>query len=69
MHDSKIATAGVSSTGYVACPQTWIKPVLRYGLETRSGDVRFGHELMVFEGRISARVRGSDGHKTVIEAD
>lgn len=68
---AKMAAAGASPTGFVACPQTWIEPVLRQALQARGGDVRFGHELMAFEdsgARVSARVRGPDGHESAIEA-
>ncbi|CUJ24176.1 FAD-dependent monooxygenase [Achromobacter dolens] len=69
---AKMAAAGASPTGFVACPQTWIEPVLRHALQTRGGDVRFGHEMLAFEDSgscVSARVRGPDDHESVIEAD
>ncbi|WP_343718845.1 FAD-dependent monooxygenase [Achromobacter dolens] len=69
---AKMAAAGASPTGFVACPQTWIEPVLRHALQTRGGDVRFGHEMLAFEDSgacVSARVRGPEDHESVIEAD
>lgn len=69
---TKMAAAGASPTGFVACPQTWIEPVLRQALQARGGDVRFGHELVAFDASgasVGARVRGPDGHEAAIEAD
>ena len=69
---AKMAAAGASPTGFVACPQTWIEPVLRQALQARGGDVRFGHELVAFDASaasVGARVRGPDGHEAAIEAD
>ncbi|MFM0287158.1 FAD-dependent monooxygenase [Paraburkholderia megapolitana] len=70
---SKIAAAGASPSSFGACPQTLIEPVLRQHLETRGGDVRFGHELVSFAESgsgdvVVATVRAKDGQETTIEA-
>lgn len=68
---TKMAAAAPSPSSFGACPQTMVEPILRDALETRGGDVRFGHELLSFveeNHAIRAKVRNLAGQEYEVEA-